>query len=213
MCVRMCVWWGAHSAPDPPPALRGGVWGGGCDSTPRSPMTQAWAGGQTDIFSEETFLWGPPSGTSLPRGPGNRAPRCRAVCSRGTRLRTRRCPHSWVPEGGRGRCSCLGPSGLHHAADSTHGRTCCAPGRGPRRPLADTWPPCGCWPHPVRGAGCPSPEPRPRVCHPLSALHRGPLTPSLRGAAPLCAPFRGPGSPWTAAGTEGLRAPFLIHKG
>ena len=28
-------------------------------------MTQAWAGGQTDIFSVEKLLWGPPSGTSL----------------------------------------------------------------------------------------------------------------------------------------------------
>lgn len=33
---------------------------------PRSLMTQAWAGGQTDIFSEEKLLWGPPFGTSLP---------------------------------------------------------------------------------------------------------------------------------------------------
>ena len=29
-------------------------------------MTQAWAGGQTDIFSVEKLLWDPPSGTSLP---------------------------------------------------------------------------------------------------------------------------------------------------
>lgn len=41
-------------------------WGGGRDSMPRSLMTQARAGGQTDIFSEEKLLWGPPSGTSLP---------------------------------------------------------------------------------------------------------------------------------------------------
>lgn len=33
---------------------------------PWSLMTQAWAGGQTDIFSEEKLLWGPPFGTSLP---------------------------------------------------------------------------------------------------------------------------------------------------
>lgn len=31
----------------------------------QSLMTQAWAGGQTDIFSEEKLLWGPPSGTAL----------------------------------------------------------------------------------------------------------------------------------------------------
>lgn len=49
----------------PLPALRGGAGGGGRDSMPRSLMTQAWAGGQTDIFSEEKLLWGPPSGTSL----------------------------------------------------------------------------------------------------------------------------------------------------
>lgn len=43
----------------------GGGGGGGRDSMPRSLMTQAWAGGQTDIFSKEKLLWGPPSGTSL----------------------------------------------------------------------------------------------------------------------------------------------------
>lgn len=42
-----------------------GEGGGGRDSMPRSLMTQAWAGGQTDIFSKEKLLWGPPSGTSL----------------------------------------------------------------------------------------------------------------------------------------------------
>lgn len=52
----------------------------------QSLMTQAWAGGQTDIFSEEKLLWGPPSGTSLPptsrRGGLGTKPRGVGLCAR-----------------------------------------------------------------------------------------------------------------------------------
>lgn len=51
-------------------------------------MTQARAGGQTDIFSKEKFLWGPPSGTSLPSTSCRGRPRPRPP-NLGTQLLTR----------------------------------------------------------------------------------------------------------------------------
>lgn len=44
--------------------------GGVCDSTRRSPVTQARAGGQACIFSEAELLWGPPPPRHPPRGLG-----------------------------------------------------------------------------------------------------------------------------------------------
>lgn len=54
--------WGGGLPSKVPEAGRGV---GGHDSMLQSLMTQAWAGGQTDIFSEEKLLWCPPSGTAL----------------------------------------------------------------------------------------------------------------------------------------------------